>query len=87
MSNWAITKKRYLNIYQQESLAQPNRRLNALDTIENILNEKYPELLNDQQLFKKIAEDDFIIKYYEAKGKSLNAAEKSVIKGLYTLLV
>ena len=87
MSNWTITKKRYVNIHDQKDLAQPNRRLNALDAIENTLRKEYPELLSDQQLFKNLGEDDFIAKYYQAKGKSLSGAEKSVIKGLYNLAI
>jgi hypothetical protein len=87
MNSWAIAKKRYINIHEQKDLKQPSRRLNALAAIEKMIDEKYPKLLSDPNIFKNITQDDFTAKYYKAKGKSLSSAEKSVIHGLYNLSV
>ncbi len=83
MKNWTQTKNDYIKDHLSKSLEQPERRLNALTAIEKTFKEKFPELLNDEDVFTNIKKM-YLLKLYEClKGSSLSSAEKSVINGLY----
>lgn len=83
MKNWKQTKDLYVKDHLAKTLEQPERRINALNAIEKVFNDKFPELLNDEQVFTNIAKV-YLIKLYEClKGNSLSSAEKSVFTGLY----
>lgn len=83
MNTWKITKEKYIRDHNSKPLQQPQRRINALNAIENILQTKYPGLLKDELLFRNMNKADMLYKYQKAKGKPLSGAEKAVIHGLY----
>jgi hypothetical protein len=83
MKNWKQAKVAYTKDHLSKSLVQPERRLNALDSIENTFRNKFPELLKDDNVFQNINKM-YLSKLYECmKGRDLNSAEKSVFTGLY----
>jgi hypothetical protein len=83
MKNWKQAKKEYIKDHLSQNMAQPERRINALAAIENILNEQFPALLKDDEVFTNIKRMYFIKLYECLKGPALSDAEKSVINGLY----
>lgn len=83
MKNWEEAKKAYVKDHLSKPLKQPQRRLSALNAIEKIFQDKFPQILRDQNLFKTLSKDTFLKKYQNGKGKPLSSAEKSVINGLY----
>ena len=83
MKNWKQTKEEYIKDHLSKKMAQPERRINALNAIERTFQEKFPELLDDKNVFENISKMYFIKLYECLKGRSLNGAENSVITGLY----
>jgi hypothetical protein len=83
MKNWEQAKEFYTKDHLVKSLEHPERRLNALKAIEKTFKEKFPELLNDDDVFMNITKMYFLKLYQCLKGSSLSGAEKSVIAGLY----
>ena len=87
MRNWKQAKEAYIKDHLSKTLAQPERRLNALKAIEHVFSQQFPELLADNKVFINIKEM-YLIKLYEClKGTSLSSAEKSVFNGLYKFSV
>ncbi|MES2776805.1 MAG: hypothetical protein V4722_21685 [Bacteroidota bacterium] len=83
MKNWSQTAKAYTEDHLSKSLAQPERRLNALSAIENKFKEEFPYMLRDENVFRNI-QKIYLSKLYEClKGKPLSSAEESVFTGLY----
>jgi hypothetical protein len=87
MKNWQQAKEAFIKDHLSKSLEQPERRLNALKAIEKIFQGKFPELLNDKNVFDNFKKMYFLKLYECLKGRSLSSAEKSVINGLYKFSV
>jgi len=83
MKTFDAAKKAYVGDHLSKDLAQPERRLNALKAIENLIAAKSPDLLKGVNLFTKYTKDSFAKQYHEWKGSALSSAEKSVITGLF----
>lgn len=83
MNNYFQAKAAYIADHKAKPLAQPERRLNALAAMENIFKQKFPEALQDNNLFTNISKVYFSKLYECLKGSSLSGADKSVITGLY----
>jgi 5'(3')-deoxyribonucleotidase len=83
MKDWETSKLAYIKDHNAKPLKKPQIRLNTLRNIETALNQKFPELLKDPDIFKNLTRATFEDRYFKAKGKPLNSAEKSVIFGLY----
>jgi hypothetical protein len=83
MNSYIRSKQLYIADHLSKGLAEPERRLNALKAIEQVINVKNPGLLNGDDLFKKFDKNGFAKQYEIWKGTPLSGAEKSVITGLY----
>jgi hypothetical protein len=83
MNGRETSKLAYIKDHNAKPLEKPQIRLNALRNIEAALNQKFPGLLKDPDIFKNLTWETLEDKYFSAKGKPLNCAEKSVIFGLY----
>lgn len=83
MKSYNEAKKAYIKDHKSKNLVDPKRRLNALTAIEEIIRINTPDLLIEDNLFKKFDRVSFIDKYLFWKGTSLNSAENSVIIGLF----
>jgi hypothetical protein len=83
MKNWPQAKEAYIKDHLSKALEYPERRLDALKAIEKTFQEKFPELINDRNLFENIKKVYFLKLYECLKGSPLSGAENSVITGLY----
>lgn len=83
MKNWEQAKLAYLTDHLSKLRPSPDQELRSLSDIENAVKSKYPHLLEDKQLFKKLSENEFIHLYTTLKGRRINRFDKSVIHGLY----
>ena len=83
--NWSEIKESIRESLMTRGLSNPNIRLRALDRVEDILREYFPEYLQDPSAtFSKI--DKKLLKEAIAKYKPngrLNDAESSVINEIY----
>jgi hypothetical protein len=80
---WNELKQSIVKELQSKRLADPKRRISALNKVESIMNEKCPQYIRDTTNFAKIEKDDFKKLIEKAKGKVLNGAENSVINEIY----
>lgn len=76
--NWTEIKQAIRKHLQSIGLANPNIRLNALNSIEKLLDKEY---IQNPNLFLLIDKDD--LKESLSKKKKLNSAEKSIINHIY----
>lgn len=83
MNTYKDARERYITDHLAKSLTQPERRLNALKAIEQVIKVKDSELLNGIALFEKYDKNGFTVLYEAWKGSSLSSAEKSIITGLF----
>lgn len=83
MKTYQQTKAAYIADHIAKPLAQPERRLSALESLEKKFKAKYPEALQDKMLFANISKPYFTKLYECLKGNALSGADKSVITGLY----
>lgn len=83
MKTWQEVKEAYLKDHLSNKLKTPNRRVSALNNIENAITNKNPEYLKGDEMFTKFDRNAFLDFYESLKGTHLNSAEKSVINGLY----
>lgn len=82
---WLEIKNSIRNDLKTRGLSNPNRRLNALDNVEEILKKHFPEFIqNPIDKFKSIDKNELKAKLakYKTNGK-LNDAESSVINEIY----
>ena len=82
---WFEIKNSIKHDLNSRGLSNPNIRLNALDSIEDIIKRHFPEYLqNPQAKFGKTDKNEFKEKIakFKANGK-LNSAESSVINEIY----
>lgn len=83
MKNWKQAKEAYIKDHLSKTLEQPERRLKALEAIEKVFSQQFPELLEDNEVFTNIKKV-YLLKLYEClKGTNVSGAEKSVINGLF----
>jgi len=83
MKNWEQTKLAFLNDHLKKKPVHPDQKLRSLHYIELAIKGSYPLLFEDNDLFKKLTESDFVGLYKSLKGGRLNKFDKSVIHGLY----
>lgn len=79
--NWKEIKISIRRQLLSRNLSQPNRRLNALESIENLIDKKL--LANPIQL---LSIDKQVLKDNLAKKKKLSGAEESIINHIYDVL-
>ena len=83
--NWLEIKTSIQRDLNSRGLSNPNIRLNALDNIEAILKQHFPEFIqNPQENFKKISKNEFKenIAKFKLNG-NLNSAESSIVNEIY----
>ena len=82
---WLEIKNSIIDDLNSRGLSNPNIRLNALDNIESILKQHFPEFIqNPKENFQKI--DKNVLKEKIARFKTngkLNSAENNVINEIY----
>ncbi len=87
MDNWTKLKKLYVNDHNaKDYLVSPERRLNAIESLEKLLNQYLPEFIKQPKFLRQIPKEEFMQKVKDRKGSILSGAEKSVINGLYKFL-
>jgi len=85
--NWTKLKNLYVSDHLSKGdLATPQRRLDAIEAIEKILQQYLPQFIKQQKFLKKIPKDEFMQMVRDKKGAKLSGADKSVINGLYKFL-
>ena len=82
---WFEIKSSIKNDLMTRGLSNPNIRLNALDNLEEILKQNFPEYINNPtEKFGKIAKNDLKKKISKFKSnQKLNSAESSIINEIY----
>lgn len=83
MKTYSTSKQLYIADHLAKNLTQPQRRLDALNAIEQVINKNYPELLDGAGLFLEFDKQGFADQYEKWKSSPLSGAEKSVITGLF----
>lgn len=81
--NWVTLKETIRCDLLDRNLKDPKIRLKALDKIERILIEFYPEYINDTENISAVDKNVFKRQIEAKKGAPLNSAEKSVINDIY----
>lgn len=87
MDNWTKLKNLYLKDHKpKDSLAAPQIRLNAMESIDKLMLINFPQLIKHPKILKQINKEEFKRMLTEKKGARLNSAEDSVVNGLYKFL-
>lgn len=81
--NWVTLKETIRCDLLDRNLKDPKIRLRALDKIERILIEFYPEYISDTENISAVDKNVFKRQIEAKKGGPLNSAEKSVINDIY----
>ena len=81
--NWVTLKETIRCDLLDRNLKDPKIRLKALDKIERILIEFYPEYINDTENISAVDKNVFKRQIEAKKGGPLNSAEKCVINDIY----
>ena len=81
--NWVTLKETIRCDLLDRNLKDPKIRLRALDKIERILIEFYPEYITDTENISAVDKNVFKRQIEAKKGGPLNSAEKSVITDIY----
>lgn len=81
--NWVTLKETIRCDLLDRDLKDPKIRLRALDKIERILIEFYPEYITDTENISAVDKNVFKRQIEAKKGGPLNSAEKSVINDIY----
>jgi len=83
--NWFEIKTSIKNDLESRGLSKPKIRLNALERLEEIFKQHFPEYLkNPKEMFNKIDKSDFKAKVAKYKSNhKLNSAESSIINEIY----
>ncbi len=85
MKTWKQVKSEYNGFLDSLELKQPQRRISALNKIEQCLKANYPGLFKGHALFTQVEKSDLKDRYKHWKGKNLNGAESQVINDFYKL--
>ena len=81
--NWVTLKETIRCDLLDRNLKDPKIRLRALDKIERILIEFYPEYITDTENISAVDKNVFKRQIEAKKGTPLNSAEKCVINDIY----
>lgn len=81
--NWVTLKETIICDLLDRNLKDPKIRLRALDKIERILIEFYPEYITDTENISAVDKNVFKRQIEAKKGGPLNSAEKCVINDIY----
>ncbi len=86
--NWNEIKRSIIDDLQSRDLSDPSIRINALESVENIMKSHLKEMLNHPSIIKKIEKNEFKkqIAFYKSN-RTLNDAESSVINEIYYRLL
>ena len=85
MKNWKQIKAEYAQYLNDKGLKQPQRRISALNKIEQCLRSTYPSLLKGYVLFTHIDKNELKGRFRSWKGGNINSAESQVINDFYKL--
>lgn len=85
MKTWKQVKLEYHQFLDSAKLKQPERRISALNKIEECFKLTYPSLLKGYALFTHFDKEELKVRFKLWKGKELNGAENQVINDFYKL--
>lgn len=87
MDNWKNLKNLYLkdNI-DKKKLATPQTKINALNSIEVLMQAHFPAFVKQPKFLKQVPVDQFLKELKHKNGNALKPAEISVVNGLYKML-
>ncbi len=80
---WEEIKQSIIEDLMSRGLADPNIRIRALNNVEVIMREHFPEWIANPTELKNIDKEIFKREIFYKKGKDLNGAEKSVLNEIY----
>lgn len=87
MDKWKELKMKYVNDHTaKEYLKAPQIRLNAMESIEKIMTNHFEQLMKHPKIILQIEKSELKNMLASKKGSKLNAAEESVVNGLYKFL-
>jgi len=81
---WLELKNKYIKDHYSKMLEQPEKRISSLMTIEEILNDHYPEIINGPSGLKDLPKEELMqmVSSKKPSGK-ISASDRKVIDGLY----
>ena len=85
MKTWKEIKSKYIQYLLALDLKQPERRISALNKIEDYFKATYPSMLKGYTLFSQIDKSTLKVNISNWKGQKLNGAENQVINDFYKL--
>jgi hypothetical protein len=85
MKTWKQIKAEYAQYLHGRDLKQPQRRISALNKVEQCLQSTYPSLLKGYSLFTHLDKAELKERFKAWKGENLNGAESQVINDFYKL--
>jgi len=80
---WRVLKKDIQDDLFSRGLADPSIRLRALEKIEGLIREYFPEYIKEPAKFSETDKLVFKEMLTKKKGKNLNSAESSIINEIY----
>jgi ribosomal protein S27E len=80
---WEEIKKSIVDDIKSRGLKDPKIRIRALNNVEAIIREHFPEWIANPDELKNVNKDKFKREIFYKKGKSLNGAENTVINAIY----
>ena len=83
---WETIKASIIDDLNSRGLKDPSVRIRALERIEALMQEHYPQYIADCVQLKQIGKTIFKKQLAEVKGRNLNSAESSVVNEIYYIL-
>ena len=80
---WEIIKKSIVDDLQSRGLKDPGRRMSALEKIEALMRQYFPEYIESPEELKYVEKETFKYMLAKKKGYVLNGAEKSIVNEIY----
>jgi hypothetical protein len=80
---WEEIKQSIIDDLMSRGLKDPNIRIRALNNIEALMREHFPNWIANPDELKNVNKDKFKREIFYKKGKSLNGAENTVINEIY----
>ena len=86
MARWDIIKQTIIDDLNFRTLKNPSIRINAIEKIDIIVHQLYPEYLDDMDALKNSGKEVFKKQIENGKGGKLNSAEQSVINDIFRII-
>jgi hypothetical protein len=86
MKTWEDLKRLYIDDHCSKDLKKPGIRLNALSSVDTLLNKNFPEIIDNPEILITLDKQEFMVRLAKYKEGKLSSAEKSVITGLMKFL-